>query len=364
MGKASGVARPIILALLIVVAALWVGQVLPLPGGAPPPAVVSQPQPGAEGAEPPVSVSEEPEPEPEPEAPLAKAGYLLKQGFVHDMLRAALLVGALCAYLGVFVVLKRIVFVGAALANVASLGAALAFLPPVAAAFHWLTEFDPALEPVEHFKPLLLALALMLGAVAFFSQHRLGRRIPREALIGAAYASAAGLTLFLLSRVEAADQHSLDVIRGSIMGVPPQEITEVGIAAALIGAFQALFYKEFVLVSFDPEVARTLGYNSSRWELLWYLSLGVMIAVSIHVAGTVLVFAYLVMPAVTALLLSRRLGLVIALSVLLALAATLVGTVTSLIIDVATSYCIIAVLTAFFALAWLFRSLMNAFVST
>lgn len=355
-----GFARPLIVALLIAIAGLWVGQVLPLPGNPPAVQQSSGAAPSAEGETPAV---EEPEPEPEPEAPVARAVYLLKQGFVHDMLRAAVLVGGMCAFLGVFVVLKRIVFVGAALANVASLGAALAFLPPTAAAFHWLAERNPSLETLEHFKPLVLALLLMLGAVAFFSQHQLGRRIPREALIGTAYAAAAGITLFLLSKVESADQHSLDVIRGSIMGVPPQEIAEVGIAAALIGAFQALFYKEFVLVSFDPEVARTLGYNSSRWELLWYLSLGVMIAVSIHVAGTVLVFAYLVIPAVTALLISRRLGRVIVLSVLLALIATVLGTVTSLIVDVATSYCIIAVLTAFFALAWLFRSLMNAFVS-
>lgn len=357
-----GVLRPLTTAFLIVLATLWIGQVLPLPGSAPPQTTPGVAAPAVEGVEP--SVEAQADPEPEPEQAIPRAVYLLKQGFVHDMLRAAVLVGALCAFLGVFVVLKRIVFVGAALANVASLGAALAFAPPVVAFFHWLKETNPALEPVEHFKPLLLALLLMLAAVAFFSQHRLGRRIPREALIGTAYASAAGLTLFLLSRVEGADQHSLDVIRGSIMGVPPQEIAEVGIAAALIGALHALFYKEFVLVSFDPEVARTLGYNSSRWELLWYLSLGVMIAVSIHVAGTVLVFAYLVIPAVSSLLISRRLGLVIALSVVLALLATVIGTVASLIIDVATSYCIIAVLTLFFGLAWLFRSLMNAFVSS
>lgn len=286
---------------------------------------------------------------------------LLGEDFVQQALKAALLVGALCAYLGVFVVLKRIVFVGAALANTASLGAALAFTPPVVAAMAWLVELAPALEPLEHFKPLVLALVLMLLAVAFFSQHSLGRRVPRESVIGAAYAGAAGLTLVILARVQSQGQHALDVLQGNILGVESLEVTELAVAAAVVGVILALFHKEFVLVSFDPEVARTLGYQSSRWELLWYLSLGVIIAVSIHVAGTVLVFSYLVIPPGTALLLSRRLPTVLSLSVGLALLATVVGLLVSIspAIDLPTTPCIVAASTLLYALAWLGRSLAD-----
>jgi ABC-type Mn2+/Zn2+ transport system permease subunit len=343
-GRGSGgLLLPILAALIVAMGSLWIGQVGPFAA-----------RPAAMQAE---------QVEEEPEQPLAKTVYLLKQTFVQDMVRVALLVGASCAFLGVFVVLKRIVFVGAALANVASLGAALAFSAPAVAAFAWIVHQAPALEPLEHFKPLVFALVLMLLAVAFFSQHRLGRRIPREAIIGTAYAAAAGITLILLSKVQAQDQHTLDVLKGSILGVPAEEISEVAIAAAIIGVMQALFYKEFVLVSFDPEVARTLGYNSSRWELLWYLTLGLMIAVSIHVSGTVLVFAYLVIPPVTALLLTRRLNVALFLSVLFAVLATVVGTVLSVYpgIDVATSYCIVGVSAALFVLAWAARVVMNRF---
>ncbi|HTE17460.1 MAG TPA: metal ABC transporter permease, partial [Armatimonadota bacterium] len=281
---------------------------------------------------------------------------LLKEPMVHDALKAALMVAVVCSYLGVFVVLKRIVFVGAALAEVASLGAALALTPPVLWAFGALIAAAPALEPLDHYRPLVLAMTLMLISVAFFSQQRRSRRLPQEAVIGTVVAAATGLTLLVLSKVQSQDQHALEVLQGSILGVEAQELTELAIACLVIGLVQVLFYKEFVLVSFDPEVARTLGYRSSSWELLWYLSLGTMIAVSIHAAGTVLVFAYLVIPPVTALLLSRRLGLVLTLSVLLAVVATCVGVVLSIAVDVPTSYAIVGCSVALFALCWVGRA--------
>jgi ABC-type Mn2+/Zn2+ transport system permease subunit len=279
--------------------------------------------------------------------------HLLTEKFVQDALLAAILAATLCAYLGVFVVLKRIVFVGAALSEAASLGAALAFSPPAIWLLDRIAETAPALEPLAHFKPLVLALALMLLSVAAFSQQWFGRALPREAIIGAAFAGAAGLTVLVLSKVPSHEQHALQVLNGNILGVEPQELVELGVAAFLVGTIQLLFQKEFVLVAFDPEVARTLGYRAARWELLWYLCLGTMIAVSIHVAGTVLVFAYLVLPPVTALLLSRRMGAVLLLSVLLAWLATTAGVLLSVSpLDVPTSPTIVACMVALFLLCW------------
>jgi ABC-type Mn2+/Zn2+ transport system permease subunit len=287
---------------------------------------------------------------------MAETLSLLREGFVQDALKAALMVALLCSYLGVFVVLKRIVFVGAALSEVASLGAALAFSAPAIWALERLIAAAPALEPLAHYKPLVLALTLMLLTVAFLSQPWFGRRIPREAIIGTVFAAAAGLTVLLLSKVPNHEQHGLEVLNGNILGVEPQELTELLFAGGAIGLIQFLFFKEFVLISFDPEVARTLGYRSARWELLWYLCLGVSIAVSIHVAGTVLVFAYLVLPPVTALLLSRRMTLVLVLSMLVALAATVVGVVLSISpLDVPTSPTIVACMVAVYAVVWLGR---------
>lgn len=283
---------------------------------------------------------------------------LLGTPFVQDALKAALLVAVMCSFLGVFVVLKRIVFVGAALAEISSLGAALAFFPPVIWAFEQLIHLIPFLEPLDHYKPLVFALLMMLVAVAFFSQERLGRQLPREAIIGAAFAGAAGLTVLALSKVPAQSEHAMDALNGNILGVQQLEVIELAVAALIIGIVQALFYKEFVLVSFDPEVARTLGYRSSRWELLWYLTLGLMIAVSIHVAGTVLVFAYLVLPPVTALMLSRRMRVVLFLSILFGALATFTGVLISVSpINTPMSPTIVGCSVAIFVVCWLLKLL-------
>src|SRR5207248_6155899 len=207
-------------------------------------------------------------------------------------------------------------------AEVSQLGAAIAFFAPVMALFAKLGTIVPGLASLEHYRPLVLALLLMLAAVVFFSQQGPGRRLPREAVIGAAFAGAIGLTILVRTKVPAEAGEALEILTGNILGVQPLEIRELLVAGIVVGLVQILFYKEFVLVSFDPEVAQTLGYRSSRWELLWYLSLGSMIAVSIHVAGTPLVFAYLVIPAVSGLLLSRHLGVVFILAVLFGVLAT------------------------------------------
>jgi len=300
---------------------------------------------------------------------------LLGMDFVRRALLVALLVGGVCCYLGVFVVLKRIVFVGAALAEVSAMGAAVALFPPVLWAFERLFTAMPPLRPLDHYLPLLLALGFMLLAVAFFSQQRLSRRLPREAIIGATYAAAIGLTLLARSQNPSGESHADEILQGNIITVEQLEVVELAVACALVALVQALFHKEFVLVSFDPEVAQTLGFRSPRWELLWYLTLGVMIAVAIHVAGTVLVFAYLVIPPVTALMLARRLGRALLLSVLLGAAATAGGVLLSVWPTeslpawlsswigkegVPTSYAIVGFMVLLFALSWLGRTLASA----
>lgn len=287
---------------------------------------------------------------------MSQAFALLGQGFVQDALKAALIVAMLCSFLGVFVVLKRIVFVGAALAEVSALGAALSFFPPVFSALEPLATRFPALAPehYEHTVPIVLAFVCMLFAVAVFSQQGFGRRLPREAIIGAAFAGAAGLTTLVLSKNASGGEHAMDALNGNILGVLPPDIQQLAVAGAVVALIQALFYKEFILVAFDPEVARTLGFRSGWWELLWYLSLGIMIAVSIHVAGTVLVLAYLVLPPITALLLSRRLGVVFLLSVLFAIAATFAGVLISTSpIDLPSSPTIVGCLVAILCGVWL-----------
>jgi len=271
---------------------------------------------------------------------------LLREPFVQDALKAALIIGTLCAFLGVYVVLKRIVFVGAALAEISSLGAAVAFLPIV---FERLVPLLDARFPGhgEEIAPLILSLAAVLLGVWFFARQSAERRIPRESVIGFAYVAAAGLALLLLSKSASGDVHAMQVLQGNILGVPPPEIPVLGGVAAAILGVQLAFLKEMVLVSFDPEIAATQGYRARRWELLFYLSLGLAIAAGIHVAGTLLVFAYLVLPAICGLMLARTMRGAFLGAIGAAWLATLGGVLLSVSpLDLPTSPAIIGTATA------------------
>lgn len=218
--------------------------------------------------------------------------------FMQRALLAGVLVGALCGYLGVYVVLKRIVFVGVALAEMSSAGVALTFW---AAAF-----FGFAMD--EH-SPLTMvgALALMLVGVLLFSVRWTRKSVPHESTIGVGYAVAAAAGLMLMSHSAKGEAHVMQLMFGNILYVSGREIWEFVAAAVLVVLLHALFAKEFLFVSFDPETANALGYRTRRWETLFYLTLGLTIAFAIRVAGVLLVFALLVMPAVTALLVTRHL---------------------------------------------------------
>ncbi|HET7462012.1 MAG TPA: metal ABC transporter permease, partial [Longimicrobium sp.] len=118
-----------------------------------------------------------------------------------------------------------------------------------------------------------------------------------------------------------------------------------------------LFYKEFLFVSFDRETARTLGYRVGAWNLLLYLTLGLVIAFAMQFAGVMLVFNFLVLPAVTGLLLGRGMAGVFAWSVASALLAALIGFTLSVPYDLPTGPAIIGVSGALALLAWGIRKL-------
>jgi ABC-type Mn2+/Zn2+ transport system permease subunit len=239
--------------------------------------------------------------------------------FVLRGLWAGLIVGLLCAYLGVYVVLKRIVFVGAALAEVATVGVALSFLP-VVAGLGPLQALDP-----EHTRPLLLALLLVLVGVIFFSQQAGGGAVPRESVIGVSYAAATAFAILFLSVSPTGEQHALDLIQGDVLTISPEAIRQLLWFAVPIAVLHLLLFKEFLLVSFDAEYAHTVGFRARAIELLFYVSLGLMIAVAIKVVGTLLVVGFLVLPAVAALRLTRQLHVAFLIAVLLAGLSTVTG---------------------------------------
>jgi zinc transport system permease protein len=249
----------------------------------------------------------------------------------RESLYGTLIIAVTCGVLGVWVVLRRIVFVGAALAQVSSAGIALALVLAGVGAIS-----GPLADPL-----LFAVVAALLGAVAF----GLGTRrslVPPDATIGVTYAVAGAFGVLLISKAVAGEAHDL-FLHGNVLGVTRRDTVEqllVGIPVLLI---QAGFYKEFLFVSFDPETARAMGYRVPRWTLLLYFTLGLVIAFAIQTAGVLVVFNFLVLPAVTGLLLSRSMRGMFAWSVVSAAAAVILGFAASIPFDFPTGSAIIAV---------------------
>ncbi|MBI3945058.1 MAG: metal ABC transporter permease [Armatimonadetes bacterium] len=219
--------------------------------------------------------------------------------FMRHALLAGLLVGAVCGYLGVYVVLKRIVFVGIALAEMSSAGVALALWSGGALGL--------AMDEHNHLTTVG-AVAMVLVGVLLFSIRWSQRRIPQESAIGIGYAMAAAGALVLMARSATGEAHMMDLLFGNILTVSLCDIGTFAGAGALVVLLHLLFAKEFLFTSFDPEMASTIGYRPRRWEVLFHLTLGITIAFAIRLVGVLLVFALLIMPAVTALTVTRRLN--------------------------------------------------------
>lgn len=252
--------------------------------------------------------------------------------FMRTALIASLIVGAVCAYLGVYVVLRRIVFVGAALAQVSSAGVGLAML----------TDKNPSVT----------SLLLTLGGVAAFSIKSRDKRTTQESLIGIGYAVASALAVLFVAKSAQGEAHLLDVLSGNILTVTHDQIwlmAGVGVVAVVV---HSLFYKQLLYSTFDPETAQASGIRSGVWDLLFFLILGVVISVSIRLAGTLLVFAFLVVPAVTALLLSQHTGRVYAIAVGSACIATVGGLYASFTMDLPSGPAIVACSFLILLAAW------------
>jgi ABC-type Mn2+/Zn2+ transport system permease subunit len=260
----------------------------------------------------------------------------------RESLYGALVIALACSTLGVYVVLRRIVFVGAALAQLSSAGIALAL---------FLGGLGVGLGAVTH--PIALSLLASLGGALFFAGGAKSR-LPQDATIGVTYAAAAAAGILLIAKAASGEAHDI-FLQGNILGITRFDtLVLLGVSVPVL-LLHVLFYKEFLFVSFDRETARTLGYDVRRWNLLLYLTLGLVIAFAMQFAGVMLVFNFLVLPAVTGLLLARSMAGMFGWSIGSAVVAAVVGFSLSVPFDLPSGPAIIAVSAVLVGLAWLAR---------
>lgn len=258
---------------------------------------------------------------------------------------ATLLIGAICAWLGLLCVYRRIVFTGAALAQLAAMGAACALflVPRVPAA--WA-------EPLEHWGPVSGSLlASFLGALGLRGR-RLDPRVTPDARVGMVYGGAAALAILFVWRSGSGPAELANILAGDVLLARPGQL--LGLAAGLLAVGALLYAKraELLLVSYDPEFARANGLPVDRLELLFVGALALAVSLSLQVAGVLLTFACLVLAPLVGLLLGRGTREVTLLAPAAAAAGSLLGFAAAIHFDLPVPPTIAAALLVLVGLAF------------
>ena len=220
---------------------------------------------------------------------------------LRNSVYTSVLIGFACPLVGVFLVLRRLVFMGVALPQISSTGVAVALSVPL-----WLGLLRP--EHAAHTEHLLAFAGSMLFTLAailvlVFLERR-GRGLP-EGRLGTAYVVAAALSIILLSKNRYGEAGWLDLMKGEIITIDNADLALTAITLAVVLVVLGFFNKEIMLVSFDRAMAITLGKNVVFWDMLLYVLIGLTVSMAVLSVGPLIAFGFLLIPALTAHLFAR-----------------------------------------------------------
>src|SRR2546427_2332108 len=210
---------------------------------------------------------------------------------------ACMILVAMLSYLGLHVIAREVIFVDLSLAQMAALGSLSALL------FH--VSPDSPLTYV--FALLMTAVGAVLFALTRSSVHggSGAGRVPQEAFIGLVYVVASAAAVLVANKVPGGGEAIEKTLTGSILWVTWPTIAKLAVAYAALGVFHYVLRHKFLTISFHPEEAERAGWKIRWWDFWFYLSFGVVITLAVPVAGVLMVFSFLVVPAVVAFLFTR-----------------------------------------------------------
>ena len=240
---------------------------------------------------------------------------------------ASLILTGIHAYLGVHVVERGVIFVDLALAQIAALGATIAILigmDPHGQGAYWLS----------------LAFTFVGAAIFAFARTRRGH-IPQEAFIGIAYAVASAAAILAMSKATGETEHLKDMLVGNILAVSRHEVAKTAILYGAVGLFHYIFRHKFLLISTNPTEAERRGMSIRFWDFLFYASFGFVVTSSVAIAGVLLVFCYLIVPSVAAMLYSDKIGRRLAIGWSMGTLVSALGVYLSLLLDLPTGATIV-----------------------
>jgi zinc/manganese transport system permease protein len=243
---------------------------------------------------------------------------------------ASLILTGIHAYLGVHVVERGVIFVDLSLAQIAALGATIALLLPITGG-----------DPHASFTYWVSLAFTFLGALVFSTIRSRRARIPQEAIIGICYAVSSAAAILAMSKATSESEHLKDMLVGNILAVSWPDVEKTALLYGAIGVFHYIFRRKFLQISLDPGKAETEGISIKLWDFLFYASFGFVVTSSVAIAGVLLVFCYLIVPSVAAMLYADTIGRRLAIGWTMGTVVSALGVYLSLRLDLPTGATIV-----------------------
>ncbi len=232
------------------------------------------------------------------------------------------------SYLGLHVLRRKVIFVDLALAQIAALGTTVGFLfgvMPGTTGAYWFS----------------LSFAF-IGAAVFSVSRIRHEKIPQEAVIGLAYAIAASVAILVIDKAPHGAEHIKEILTGSILWVKWSTILKAAIVYSLVGVFHFVYKDKFILISENPEEAYRQGISVKFWDFLFYMSFGIVITHSVGTAGVLLVFVFLVVPAIASMLITDVLWKQLVIGWVLGVFVSVIGLYISYVADLPSGPTVVA----------------------
>jgi zinc/manganese transport system permease protein len=254
---------------------------------------------------------------------------------------ASLILTGIHAYLGVHVVERGVIFVDLALAQIAALGTTIAVLYGI--------------EPHSMGAYVVSLIFTFIGAGVFSTIRGRHARIPLEAIIGISYAVASAAAILAMSKSVEQTEHLKEMLVGNILTVSWFEVGKTAALYGAVGLFHYVYRKKFLAISMDAVKAEADGINTRLWDFLFYASFGFVVTSSVAIAGVLLVFCYLIVPSVGAMLFSAKIGTRLAIGWTMGTIVSAIGVYLSLKIDLPTGATIVCTFALVLILMAIFR---------
>src|SRR4051794_3828245 len=260
---------------------------------------------------------------------------------------ASLILAGIHTYLGVHVVQRGVIFVDLSLAQIAAFGGTIALLMPISG--------GDAHSPAVYWVSLAFTF---VGAFVFATIRSRHAKIPQEAIIGICYAVASAASILAMSKATSESEHLKDMLVGNILAVSWPEVGKTALLYGAIGVFHFMFRHQFLAISRDHAAAEASGLSTKLWDFLFYASFGFVVTSSVSIAGVLLVFCYLIVPSLGAMLYAQSIGKRLAIGWTIGTIVSAVGVYASLQLDLPTGATIVCT----FGIALIIMALVRPFI--